>query len=128
MEGYKVTIINSSKDLTVREKIKYRDVSAHIKLDEATAENPLVISYDFDIELQVHNEFSKDDKDYTKFVIVDTAGTAYQTGSRSFITALRDILDLLKESGEDTHGVDIEVYQMPSKNRQGKNFITCTLA
>lgn len=128
MEGYKVTIINSSKDLTVREKIKYRDVSAHIKLDEATAENPLVISYDFDIELQVHNEFSKDDKDYTKFVIVDTAGTAYQTGSQSFITALRDILSLLKESGEDTHGVDIEVYQMPSKNRQGKNFITCTLA
>lgn len=128
MEGYTAKITNSSKDLTVREKIKYRDISSHIKLDEATAEAPLVIAYDFDLEVEVHNEFSKDQKDYTKYVVVDTAGTAYQTGSESFITALRDIISLLKDAGEDTTGVDIEVYQMPSKNRPGKTFITCTLA
>lgn len=128
MEGYSAKITYSSKELTLREKIKYKDMGNAVKLEEATAECPLVIPYGFHLIVSVHNEHSKDDKDYDKIVVVDTAGTAYQTGSTAFQSALESLIDDFKDAGEDIEGTDIEVCRMPSKNREGKFFITCRLA
>jgi hypothetical protein len=131
MTGYEAKITYSSKELTAREKIKLKDLTNAVQLDEATQHaegcdvvGNLVITPDYYAEVSVHNEKS-DSKDYVKFVVVDTNGTKYVTGSESFITAFKDIVDEMVDAGEE--GYDIEVYRMESKNYKGKSFITCSL-
>lgn len=130
MTGYEAKITYSSKELTVREKIKLKDLTNAVQLDEATQnaefENAgnLVITPAYYAEVSVHNEKS-DSKDYVKFVVVDTNGTKYVTGSESFITAFKDIADEMTDAGEENF--DIEVYRLESKTYKGKSFITCSL-
>lgn len=126
MEGYKVEIVHSTKELTVREKIRIKDLSNAIQLDEATQqEGNVVIDFDYYVILNVHNEFSKDDKDYNKFVIVDKGGNKFVTGSESFMTSLEEIVDEMADAGETDF--EIEVYRKDSKNYTGKQFLTCTI-
>ena len=126
MEGYKVEIVHSTKDLTVREKIRIKDLGNVIKLDDATQqEGNIVIDFDYYVILKVHNEFSKDDKDYNKYVIVDKGGNKFVTGSESFMTSLEGIVDEMAEAGETDF--QIEVYRKDSKNYTGKQFLTCTI-
>lgn len=126
MEGYNVEISHSTKELTVREKIRIKDLSNAIQLDDATQkEGNVVIDFDYYVILKVHNEFSKDDKDYNKFVIVDKAGNKFVTGSESFMTSLEGIVDEMADAGETDF--EIEVYRKDSKNYTGKQFLTCTI-
>lgn len=126
MEGYKVEIAHSTKELTVREKIRIKDLSNTIQLDDATQqEGNIVIDFDYYVILKVHNEFSKDDKDYNKYVIVDKSGNKFVTGSESFMTSLEGIVDEMADAGETDF--EIEVYRKDSKNYTGKQFLTCTI-
>lgn len=126
MEGYNVEIVHSTKELTVREKIRIKDLSNAIQLDEATQqEGNIVIDFDYYVILKVHNEFSKDDKDYNKFVIVDKGGNKFVTGSESFMTSLEEIVDEMADAGETDF--EIEAYRKDSKNYTGKQFLTCTI-
>lgn len=126
MEGYKVEIAHSTKELTVREKIRIKDLSNAIQLDDATQpEGNVVIDFDYYVILKVHNEFSKDDKDYNKYVIVDKGGNKFVTGSESFMTSLEGIVDEMADAGETDF--EIEVYRKDSKNYTGKQFLTCTI-
>lgn len=126
MEGYKVEIAHSTKELTVREKIRIKDLSNAIQLDDATQqEGNIVIDFDYYVILKVHNEFSKDDKDYNKYVIVDKSGNKFVTGSESFMTSLEGIVDEMADAGETDF--EIEVYRKDSKNYTGKQFLTCTI-
>lgn len=126
MEGYKVEIAHSTKELTVREKIRIKDLSNAIQLDDATQqEGNIVIDFDYYVILKVHNEFSKDDKDYNKYVIVDKSGNKFVTGSESFMTSLKGIVDEMADAGETDF--EIEVYRKDSKNYTGKQFLTCTI-
>lgn len=126
MEGYKVEIVHSTKELTVREKIRIKDLSNVIQLDDATQqEGNIVIDFDYYVILKVHNEFSKDDKDYNKYVIVDKSGNKFATGSESFMTSLEGIVDEMADAGETDF--EIEVYRKDSKNYTGKQFLTCTI-
>lgn len=126
MEGYKVEIVHSTKELTVREKIRIKDLSNAIQLDDATQqEGNVVIDFDYYVILKVHNEFSKDDKDYNKYVIVDKGGNKFVTGSESFMTSLEGIVDEMADAGETDF--EIEVYRKDSKNYTGKQFLTCTI-
>lgn len=126
MEGYKVEIAHSTKELTVREKIRIKDLSNAIQLDDATQkEGNVVIDFDYYVILKVHNEFSKDDKDYNKFVIVDKGGNKFVTGSESFMNTLEGIVDEMADAGETDF--EIEVYRKDSKNYTGKQFLTCTI-
>lgn len=123
MNGYSVKIINASKNLSAKERVALKDTTNAIALDEATQGGKVLIEPDFYVELAVHNEKSED-KDYTKYIIVDKSGNKYVTGSESFITAFTDIVDEMTDSGEE---YDIEVYRMPSKNYKGKEFLTCSI-
>lgn len=126
MEGYKVEIAYSTKELTVREKIRIKDFSNAIQLDDATQqEGNVVIDFDYYVILNVHNEFSKDDKDYHKYVIVDKGGNKFVTGSESFMTSLEGIVDEMADAGETDF--EIEAYRKDSKNYTGKQFLTCTI-
>lgn len=128
MEGYSVKIIESSKELTAREKISAKDFSNAMALDTELidANSTVVITPAAYLILGVHNEHSKNDKDYKKYLIIDTAGNKYVTGSESFFTAFLDIFNAMAEDapGEE---YSIEVYKKPSKNYQGKHFLTCSI-
>ena len=126
MKGYEVNIVSATKELSPKEKIKLKDLSNSINLDNATqAEGKVVINYDYHVILEIHNEKSKDRKDYQNVVVVDKDGTKYNTGSESFLTTLEDITREMLSAGEEDFS--IEVYRKDSKNYKGKQFITCSV-
>lgn len=119
---YNVTIRESSRELTARERIKFKDVSAAVQMDTAvTLDHPITIQPVGFVVLDVHNEKSED-KDYVKYVIEDANGTLYATGSDSFINSFMEI-----DSEMNGEPYEIQVYKRESKNYKGKHFLTCTI-
>ena len=123
MTGFEVKIREASKELTAKERVKFKDTTNAVQLDDATKESSLVIEPDFYIVLDVHNEHSED-KDYVKYLIVDKAGNKFVTGSESFFSAFKSIVDEMIHCAEE---YEIEVYRLPSKNYKGKEFLTCSI-
>ena len=124
MDGYKVTIKETSKELTARERIMLKDTTNAIKLDEAAdGESPLVITPTAYAVIVIHNEKS-DNQDYDNYIITDDAGNKYVTGSESFWSAFKEIWDEMENEDEP---YQIEVYKLDSKNYKGKQFITCSI-
>ena len=124
MRGYKTTIKESTRELDAREKIMFKDTTNCVSLDTATQEEPVLIDVDLAVVLDVHNEKS-DYKDYVKYIIVDKNGTRYITGSESFWNAFSDIYDEMSDAGYTEFTV--RAYRLPSKNYQGRDFLTCSL-
>ena len=124
MRGYKATINWASRELDAREKIMFKDTTNCVSLDTATQEEPVLIDADLAIVLDVHNEKS-DNKDYTKYIVVDKNGERYITGSESFWNAFSDIRDEMADAGLEDFTV--RAYRLPSKNYQGRDFLTCSL-
>lgn len=122
MTGYEVKIVETSKELSAKERVQLKDTTDAVKLDKATQVEEVIIDVDFFAELAIHNEKSED-KDYKNYVVVDKNGTRYVTGSDSFWSSFRNIVDEM--DGETDWA--IKAYQMPSKNREGKSFITCSV-
>ena len=126
-KGYKVEIVEASRDFTVREKLAMKELGNAVGIDMALDEtDSLIISpVDYAV-LAIHNDKAKGDKDYKKFVVIDTAGTKYVTGSESFFRNFMDIYETMKvEAPEEEY--QIECYKRPSKNYSGKNFISCSM-
>lgn len=123
MEGYKVEIREVSKKITAKERVMLKDTTNAIALDELTQQGKVIIDPEFYAVLNVTNPKSED-KEYTKYIIVDKAGTKYVTGSESFFTAFVDIMGEMADTDEE---FSIEVYRIPSKNYKGKEFITCSI-
>ena len=126
MKEFEAKVIESSKELSVRERIIMKDTSDAIQLDEATrGEEKLYIKVKAYVVLQVHNEKS-DDKDYKKYVLVDENGNKYVTGSASFWRQFSDIYEEMSDEGLEDD-ITIHVYRKPSKNYKDKDFLTCSL-
>lgn len=124
MEGYSVAIRECSTELTARERIKLKDTTNAIKLDEAASgETPLVIRPVAYAVLDIHNEKS-DNKDYPNYIIMDDEGNKYVTGSESFWTSFKEIFEEMESENE---AYEIEVYKVDSKNYKGKQFLTCSI-
>lgn len=123
MEGYSVNIREVSRSITAKERVMLKDTTNAISLDEVTQDAKFVFEPDYYAILDVHNEKSED-KDYIKYVIVDKAGTKLVTGSESFFTSFKSIMDEMAGCDEE---FSIEAYRMPSKNYKGKEFITCSI-
>lgn len=126
-KGYKVEIVEASRDFTVREKLAMKELGNAVGIDMALDEtDSLIISPADYAVLAIHNDKAKGDKDYKKFVVIDTAGTKYVTGSESFFRNFMDIYETMKaEAPEEEY--QIECYKRPSKNYNGKNFISCSM-
>ena len=122
MEGYSVQIKTASMELSAKERVRIKDTSNAVKLDELAAENKVITPVAYAV-LSIHNEKSEN-KDYEVYVIIDNNGTKYVTGSPSFFTAFKDIWD---ELDGDEEGFAIEIYRLESKNYKGKYFLTCSL-
>lgn len=123
MEGYSVKIREVSKNISAKERVMLKDTTNAIALDDVTKDAKFVFDPDYYAILDVHNEKSED-KDYVKYIIVDKAGTKLVTGSESFFTSFKSIMDEMADCDEE---FSIEVYRMPSKNYKGKEFITCSV-
>lgn len=128
MEGYKVTINKTSKELTTKERIAIKDFSNATPLDTSleTDNDSLIITPAYYAILDVHNEKAKDNPDYRKYVIVDKSGQKYVTGSESFWTSFSDIMDEIADAEMD-EDFSIECFKRPSKNYKGKSFISCSI-
>lgn len=125
MTGYKATITRSTKELDAKQKIMMKDTTNTVSLDTATqGSDGVIIDVDFAVVLDVHNEKS-DNKDYTKYIIVDKNGERYITGSESFWSAFENIYDELADAGIEDY--QIKAYRLPSKNYAGRDFLTCAL-
>lgn len=120
--AYTAEIIKCNRELSKKEKVMYKNASDCVRLDDATTETgSVVISPVTWIELAVHNDKAKN-PDYTQYIIVDKDGTGYLTGSENFWANFISIAEEME--GEE---FDIEVYRKPSKNYNGKEFLTCKL-
>lgn len=125
MAGYEVKIIESSKELSARERISLKNFDEMIALDDAVnAETPrLMIDVSGYVVVSVHNEKS-DNVDYNKFIIIDKDGQRYITGSNPFFSSFKEIWDEMVGENEDW---GITVYKRESNNYKGKEFLTCTI-
>ena len=123
MTGYSVEIIETSRELSAKQRIALKDTSDAIKLDTACEEEAIIIEpVDYAI-LAIHNEKS-DNKDYENYVIIDKNGDKYITGSESFWSSFIDIYDEMQ--GEE-EAWSIKAYKLDSKNYKGKKFLTCSI-
>lgn len=125
MTGYEVKIIDSSKELSARERISLKNFDEMIALDEeVNAEKPkLLIDVSDYVVASVHNEKS-DNVDYEKYIIIDKGGQRYITGSQPFFSSFKEIWDEMEGENEDW---GIAVYKRESNNYKGKEFLTCTI-
>lgn len=126
---YSTKIVSTSRELTVKEKITLKDFNDCVGLDTVvTNEQDFIIDPDAIVEVQVHNERAKDDKDYTTIVILDKDGTKYSTSSNSLRDSISDIMDELADLEEaDRADLKIKIFKKPSKNYSGKYFLTATV-
>jgi hypothetical protein len=128
MRDYTVTIAESIKELTARERISLKSFDTATPLDKVTEDAPIRFTVENVVTCDVHNERAKKDqnKDYKTYIFVADDGTRYKTGSESLITAFFDIYDeMVKEAPDEP--ITIEVYKQASKNYEGKFFLTCAL-
>lgn len=129
MTGYTVTIAESTRELTAKERVALKDTSNAIALDtavdSATDGKVIIKPVDF-VVLNIHNDNAKEgeNKDYTNYVIVADDGNKYVTGSDAFYSSFRNIFDEMKNETEEWA---LECYKKPSKNYTGKGFITCSI-
>lgn len=125
MTGYSVKIEDSSKELTKKERVMFKDTSDAKKLDEIITTDALIIDPDFWVMLMVHNEKS-DNTDYPVYIIVDKTGEKYITGSEAFWATFSDIYDEMTADGDDEPW-RLKCYKLDSKNYKGKQFLTCSV-
>lgn len=123
MEGYSVSIKETSKQLSAKERIMFKDTTSAKKIDEESQNGDFIITPSFYGILEVHNEKS-DNVDYENYVIVDESGEKYVTGSASFWSSF---MDIAKEMEGETEEWAVKVFRVPSKNYKGKDFLTCSI-
>ena len=125
MANYEVQLIETSlENMTARDRIRMKDISSAIKLDSVVnGEDRFVFKPVAYAILSVHNEKSKNNPDYTNYMIIDAEGRKFVTGSPSFWTAFSEIWNEMHAAGETDF--ELEVFKLDSKNYQGKQFLTC---
>lgn len=125
MDNYKVTIKETSQELSVKERIKIKDTSSAQRLDAVLSEQgKLILSPEAWAILDIYNPRSEN-PEYYQYVVIDKSGEKYVTGSTSFWQAFSDIWSEVHEA--EIEDFEIEVFKADSKNYKGKQFITCSL-
>lgn len=123
-KDYSVKIVNTTKELTPKERVAIKDLSDAKSLADLKENETQIINVDYSAELSIHNE-QAENKDYNVFVIVDKEGTKYYTSSQSFMSAYSNIADEMADYPDEEYS--IKVFTKPSKNYKGKAFLTCTI-
>lgn len=120
---YSAVVKESSRELTAKERVMMKDTSDCVMLNDEAEKGSLLIDPDFWCTVAVHNEKSEN-KDYDVYIIVDKNGTKYKTSSENFMNSF---VDIMADMSDSTEPFQIKVYVLPSKNRSGQTFLTCSL-
>lgn len=126
--NYSATITESSRELSPKERVMFKDLANATNLNEFTKEaiasgvKPIVNVKDYAI-VSVHNEASED-KDYNNYLLIDNEGNKYYTGSVSF---WNKFMDIYKEMSTVDEEWAIELNLVPSRKYAGKEALTCSL-
>ncbi len=126
---YKSEVVDSSKELTAKERIQLKDLTDGTNLNELVSSAGHVdISIDFTATVEVHNE-KAEHKDYTVYVYMDKDGTKYYSGSETLANRISEIADELADDGISIsdEGIILQVYGRDSKNFAGRQFLTAKL-
>lgn len=126
---YKVEIVDSTKELTKRQKVALKNFADMKQLDEVVSrEEGLLIDIDYVVTVSVHNEKAKENPDYLKYIYVDRDGMCYISGSEPLHNQFMDIYeDMVDEMEDETEPWSIKVIKKPSANYNGRDFLTCVL-
>lgn len=120
MENYTVKIVETSRELTKKERVQLKTNSA-TKLEDICPINLEGINgY---AVLEIHNERARDNKDYTRFIIFTESGDFYYTGSPTFKKSFM----LIWEEMGDEKDWGLECVKVPTDNYPGRYFLTCNL-
>lgn len=126
--NYSATITESSRELTAKEKVMYKDLANAVNINDfAQAEieagqKAIIKVVDYAV-IAIHNEASED-VDYNNYLLIDNEGNKFYTGSTPFWNKFMDIYKEMKGSDEDWA---IEVTTIPSKKYAGKTALSCSL-
>lgn len=124
MKDYKVEVVSCSKELSVREKIQLKDTTTANKIDNLTQDGDIVIPVAYHAQLHIVNPASENGE-YDVYVFVDNDGNKFITGSSSLWSSYIDIYDEMLNAGETDFSICVT--RKPSKKREGKDFLTCSL-
>lgn len=120
---YEVKIRETSFELTSRERIRIKDLQNAHKLDElVTPESSFSFDFGGYAILDIHNDNSKDNADYTNYLVFDRDGNKYYTGSKTFWNSMWEIIS---EMGDEEYSVEVTKHE--SKNYKGKFFLTASI-
>lgn len=126
-EGFSVSIVASSRELTRREKLKYTDNGNAVKINSVvTADNPLVITPVMYVITETNNERAKsgNNKRYSSLCIEDKTGERFYSGSESLTSSFLNIWNTMADdNGNPSEEYQIEIRQIPSTNREGQSFL-----
>ena len=130
--NYESSITFASRDLSPIEKIKLKDLTATVALDDelkSTPDHKLTFTPELVVVVSVHNPKAKSNTDYETLVFTDSeTGVLYRTSSTSFKSAVLDIMNDLLAADISPNTVPLVAYTRPSKNFTGKEFLTCAIA
>lgn len=127
--NYMATIAESSRELSARERVMFKDTQNAVSINELAEEahkdgaKAFIEGIAGYVVLDIHNDKS-DDKDYKNYLVIDKDGQKYVTGSQAFWNSFKSIYD---EMAGETEPWSIEINLLPSKNYKGKNVLTCSL-
>lgn len=123
---YKVNIKETSfNELSKKAKMLLCDMAGASKIDEILNNvDELTFKPAGYAVLEVHNDRSRGDKDYVKYLYIDADDNRYVSGSESLFTSFKYYFDEMQGETEDWA---IAVTKQPSKNYTGKDFYTCYL-
>ena len=124
---YEVKLVESSRELTARDKIRFKNFSAAVALDTLVADEKESFSFiptGYAI-FNVHNERAEN-IDYPLYIIEDKAGNLYKTGSLSFFGRFKEIFDTMMQDapGED---FSVSAIKRPSARYKGKYILLAQL-
>ncbi len=121
--AFTTNIVGGNREYTKRDALFMTDTANAKNINTVMEkEGSLRLSVNDYAEVQVHNDASKENKDYTNYIYVDENGNKYYTGSSSFHDAFMRIYEMME--GEP---FEVDVVQIPSKNYAGRNVLSCTI-
>lgn len=124
---FSAKIAYASRELSIEERIKVKDTRDAESLEKISRDGAQVLNIVAYVVLDIHNEKSED-KDYRQYVLLDKDGNKYMTGSEPFFNSFEDIWEELEDAEVPVEQRFFKIYQRPSKNYAGRNFVTCSLA
>lgn len=125
---YTAVIRESSRELTAKERVMFKDVANAVKMVDFAREArqtdaKAIIDFKDYVIVDVHND-SAENTDYTIYIVVDKNDNKYYTSSDPFFNSFKNIYNEMKDSDEEW---GIELNLQPSKKYSGKEILTCSL-